>query len=189
MVDYLSQLHLRLMQVERLGAMSEPIRQRSSMRVTSQTKPRPELPSACLIVQGSINGLAGTILLDSGSSVNAISPAFGGVAGITAYTLEKPIGLQLGCVGSRSKINFGAQLDLTIGERKFPTYFDVVNLDHYDMVLGIPFMRQHEVILDFSTSTVRFGRTPVPTLQGGGKSVVRHKSSTKVARAIKPAKE
>ena len=136
-----------------------------------------------------IGDLEALVLLDTGSTLNAMSPDFARIAKAPAFKLANPLSLQLGCVGSRSKINFGAQLDLTIGERKFPTYFDVVNLDHYDMVLGIPFMRQHEVILDFSTSTVRFGRTPVPTLQGGGKSVVRHKSSTKVARAIKPAKE
>ena len=76
---------------------------------------------------------------------------------------------KLGCVGSRSKINFGVSVDLAVGALRFPTYFDVVNLDHYDMVIGIPFMRANGVHLDFTSDTVRFGSTSVSTLEGEGK--------------------
>ena len=166
----LRDLQLNLMMVERLAAMAGPVRgQRTSLKVTSQVRPRPDLPSDCMVIHGSVNGLVGTILLDSGSSINAISPAFGGVAGVTAHTLEHPVGLQLGCVGSRSKINFGAQVELAVGNTRFPVYLDVVNLDHYDMVLGIPFMRTRDVVLDFGRNEVRFGSTSVPTLEGEGK--------------------
>ncbi|KAI0761211.1 hypothetical protein BC629DRAFT_1270502, partial [Irpex lacteus] len=78
----------------------------------------------------------------------------------------KPIGLQLGCVGSRSKINYGTEQSLTVGKSSFKTYFDIVNLDHYDIVLGIPFMRQNNVVIDFTRNAIRSGADPVPPLEG-----------------------
>lgn len=149
---------------ERLAAFAESKGQRTAMRVTSQAKPRPKLPTTCLVVYGAVNGLKGKILLDSGSSINAISPAFTAVAKLTAFPLEHPVGLQLGCVGSRSKINFGVEAAVTLGTVTHKAYFDVVNLDHYDMVIGILYMRTNSVTLDFGLGEVRVGKTRIPTV-------------------------
>ena len=43
-------------------------------------------------------------------------------------------------------------------------YYDIVNLDQYDAVLGTPFMRKYGVCLDFSESVVRIGQHTIPTL-------------------------
>jgi hypothetical protein len=151
---------------ETLYVLGESRGQRAAMQVTGQAKACPELPSWCVTISGTINGLKATILLDSGSSINAMSPLYATVGDISAFPLNKLVGLQLGCVGSRSKINFGTQQTLTIGERQFHTYFDIVNLDHYDIVLGIPFMKMNQVILDFTHNVIRCGADVVPTMEG-----------------------
>lgn len=69
-------------------------------------------------------------------------------------------------MGSRSKINYGTEQSLTVGKSSFKTYFDIVNLDHYDIVLGIPFMRQNNVVIDFTRNAIRSGADPVPPLEG-----------------------
>ncbi|KAI0792980.1 hypothetical protein BC629DRAFT_1287372, partial [Irpex lacteus] len=113
-----------------------------------------------------INELVGVALVDTGSSINAISPAFACVAGAEAFPLEKPIGLQLGCVGSRSKINYGMSRSVELGGQLTKTmYLDVVNLDHYDVVLGIPFLRMNGVTVNFKENTLQVGDTAIPTLR------------------------
>lgn len=149
-----------------LRSMTESPGQRAALRVTSQAKPRPPHPSKCIVIHGTIAGLKGVILLDSGSSINAIGPSFATVAKIQVFPLEKPVGLQLGCVGSRSKINFGTEQVLTIGTATFPVYFDVVNIDHYDIVLGIPFMKMNRVTLDFERNVFRVGTETIVPLKG-----------------------
>jgi hypothetical protein len=62
--------------------------------------------------------------------------------------------LQLGTVGSCSKINFGLFTDFEIGRIKGNHYFDVVNIDKYDVILGTVFMRKHGIILDFERDEV-----------------------------------
>ncbi|KAI0748823.1 hypothetical protein BC629DRAFT_1445032 [Irpex lacteus] len=75
---------------ERLAAIAESTGQHVAMRVTSQAKPRPKLLAHCMVAYGEVNGLKGKILFDSGSSINAISPAFAVVAKLTAFPLENP---------------------------------------------------------------------------------------------------
>ena len=48
-------------------------------------------------------------------------------------------------------INFGAILRLELGTIKDDNaYMDVVNINRYDMIIGIPFMRKHGFVLDFT---------------------------------------
>ncbi|KAF8218679.1 hypothetical protein L208DRAFT_1208591, partial [Tricholoma matsutake] len=85
---------------------------------------------------------------------DSISPEFAMLANLKAHELEEPVPLQLGTVGSRSKINFGLFTDFEIGEIKNTHYFDVVNIDRYDTILGTMFMRKHGIVLDFKHDEV-----------------------------------
>ena len=69
--------------------------------------------------------------------------------------LKNPVPLQLGTVGSHSKINFGLFTEFKFSETKGKHYFDVVNIDWYDAILGTVFMRKHGVSLDFDLDEVR----------------------------------
>jgi hypothetical protein len=52
--------------------------------------------------------------------------------------LEDPVTLQLGCVGSRSKLNFRTELRMKFASIDDNIYLDVANLDKYDTILGTP---------------------------------------------------
>ncbi|KAI0337370.1 hypothetical protein BDW22DRAFT_1304960, partial [Trametopsis cervina] len=91
----------------------------------------------------SLKGLKAKILVDMSSSINAVSSSSAALLQVDVFPLDNPIGLQLGCMGSHSKINFGCQAKLLMDGQEYLTYLDAVNLDHYDMVLGIPFLTTH----------------------------------------------
>ena len=109
----------------------------------------------CFIASMKVNGLEALVLLDSGCTSDSISPEFANVANIKVHELEEQVPLQLGTVGSRSKINYGLEADFEIGQVKGRYYFDVVNIDRYDLILGTLFMRRHGFILDFDKDEVR----------------------------------
>lgn len=142
----------------------------TAMRTTGAAQARPNAPSRCLTVYVTINGLKALALIDTGSTINCVSPDFARVARLPVFELSNPIGLQLGCVGSRSKINFGTKLTLDLGGGRDEVYLDVVNIDHYDVILGIPYLLAASVQVDFAVFTLRSGNTTVPALQGEGVS-------------------
>jgi hypothetical protein len=44
-------------------------------------------------------------------------------------------------------------------------YFDIVNIDRYDVTLGTVFMRKHGIVLDFKRNQVRIGDKELLTLR------------------------
>ena len=97
-----------------------------------------------------VNGLDAYALLDSGCTTVSITHNFAQVAKLRVTQLENPVTLQLGTVGSRLMINFGAISRLELGTIKDDNaYMDVVNIDRYNMIIGIPFMCKHGFVLDF----------------------------------------
>ena len=97
-----------------------------------------------------VNSLDVYALLNSGCTTVSITHDFARVAKLRVMQLENPVTLQLGTVGSRLMINFGAILRLELETIKDDNaYMDVVNIDRYDMIIGTPFMRKHGFMLDF----------------------------------------
>ncbi|EJD37930.1 hypothetical protein AURDEDRAFT_129203 [Auricularia subglabra TFB-10046 SS5] len=97
-----------------------------------------------------IGDLKAHTLVDTGTDTEMISSEFAKVAGVKTFKLDSPVALQMACIGSRSRINFGARLDMQIGNIVIRNkYCDVVNLDRYDLVLGLPFLWQTKAVLDF----------------------------------------
>jgi hypothetical protein len=66
------------------------------------------------------------------------------------FQLRKPVRLQMATSGSRTTIQFGARAEIRFGEFRQKRYFDVVNLDRYDVILGMPFLKDNEVLMNFS---------------------------------------
>lgn len=87
-----------------------------------------------------INGKTMFALFDSGSTTNGISPEAVHVAHVDLFELAEPMTLQLGCVGSKSRINYGTNSEIQIAGKSFRCYLDVANIDHYDVILGTPFL-------------------------------------------------
>ncbi|KAJ8453492.1 hypothetical protein ONZ51_g13566 [Trametes cubensis] len=111
-----------------------------------------------------INGLGALTLCDAGSTTEMLSNDFAQVSRCDIIKLENPAVLQLGCAGSRSRINFGTRAPVTLGAFGAEVYFDIANLDRYDAVLGTPFLRRFGVMLDFKNNCVHIDGQSYPAL-------------------------
>ncbi|KAJ7864871.1 hypothetical protein B0H13DRAFT_2353392 [Mycena leptocephala] len=111
---------------------------------------------ACLSAQIEIAGTPAYMLFDSGSNIDSITPEFAKATNCKSIKLDEQVTLQLGCVGSRSKINYGTRAPVNFGGIRGHVYFDQANLDRYDGVIGTPFMNKHGILLDFANREIRF---------------------------------
>jgi hypothetical protein len=131
-----------------------------------------------------VNGLEAYALLDSGSTTVSVTHDFARVAKLEIMQLENPVALQLGTVGSRSMINFGAKTRVEIGPvNESDAYLDVVNIDRYDMIIGTPFMRKHGFVLDFARDALSIRGRDVDTLTSGQEDLMLTKRREQRARA------
>ena len=158
------------------------------VRLSRFPKARPSRPSSVtrpLIGQMNINGLIAIVMFDSGSTADAVSPEFARVANMKIFALEEPVPIQLGCKGSRSKIVYGTRGHTQYQGIDEEYYFDVVNIDRYDAIIGIGFMRKFGIKLDPETDTVVVRGVSVPAILEGEEAkalALRHS-----LRRVKPA--
>ena len=132
-----------------------------------------------------VNGLEAYALLDTGSTTVSITHDFARVAKLQVMQLQNPVLLQLGTVGSRSMINFGAKARLELGPaRENDAYMDVVNIDRYDMIVGTPFMRRHGLALDFEKDALTIRGVVIPTLSSGQEDLMLAKKRAYWPRAL-----
>ena len=82
-------------------------------------------------------------------------PSFIREVKIEPFPLDKPIGIQLAVMGSKSVINCGANATIKYNEKESKEYFNIVNIDYYDAILETPFLRKHEVVIDFMNNCLR----------------------------------
>ncbi|TFK50711.1 hypothetical protein OE88DRAFT_1736195 [Heliocybe sulcata] len=88
------------------GGGEPPIRGRLVLRERPGFRPlREPIERCCMVAYITINGVCALVLFDTGSTLDCVSPEFAQVANLTCYELGNPTVLQLGTVGSRSKIN------------------------------------------------------------------------------------
>ena len=138
----------------------------------------------CMVALVKVNGLEAYTLLDTGSTAVSITYDFACVAKLNVMQLGNPIPLQLGTVGSRSMINYRATAWLELGPASEDNaYLDVVNLDRYDMIIGIMFMCKHGLVLDFDQNVLSAWGTLVPTLTKGQEDLMLVKRQAPRGRA------
>jgi hypothetical protein len=99
-----------------------------------------------------INGHKVHVLLDGGSMLDLILANFAKVHQLKMFELKNLIHLQMAMSGSRSSIQYGAHAELKVGDLKQQRYFDVVNLDRYQVILGTPFLKEHKIMLNYAGS-------------------------------------
>ncbi|KAJ3712499.1 hypothetical protein C8R42DRAFT_687052 [Lentinula raphanica] len=125
---------------------------------------------SCLM---NIGGSIALLMFDSGSSLEALTPMFTQVAKHKVFELKHqhspPVApqlhsLQLGTVGSRAKFNYGTYADVVVGNDKYPTYWDIINLDRYDAMIGTYWMRKHNVVLDFKNNIININGCKIATM-------------------------
>ena len=92
-------------------------------------------------------------MVNTSSMSNFISPAFVTIAKLAMFMLESQLPLQLRCVSSCSTIH-STHVPVHLGNITCNTYFDVTNIDQYDCIIGLLFLRLHQVCLSFGKDTL-----------------------------------
>jgi len=152
----------------------QPAKQTTTVVCKSSTSMmRPKWPVSQiqpLVAKMTINGLDAVVMFDTGSTLDAVSPEFTRVANMKIHSLDVPMGIQLGCKGSKSKIVFGTsgpvQYDSIVGTH----YFDV-NIDRFDAIIGMGFMHKFGITLEPEHDSILISRIPAPTLSEGEEMV------------------
>src|SRR5258708_33044226 len=90
-----------------------------------------------LTAEVNIGGVDAFVLFDSGAETDALSPDFVRACHIPLLELPNPLVLRMGTKGSRSCVYYGTNVHVIIHRFKNSHYFDIVNIDLYDMVLGV----------------------------------------------------
>ncbi|EKM48932.1 uncharacterized protein PHACADRAFT_202215 [Phanerochaete carnosa HHB-10118-sp] len=140
----------------------------SSMKATSTAQECPGVQGKTMRVYLKINNFEAYILIDTGSTIDTVSPDFTKFAGLKPFPLSSPITLQLGCSGLQLKVNYGVWLPIPIGSAMYNFYFDVASLDHYDLIIGTQIMQDVGMVLNFRNYTIHIGSTTLHALEGEG---------------------
>ncbi|KAG2152977.1 uncharacterized protein EDB93DRAFT_1102748 [Suillus bovinus] len=120
-----------------------------------------------VVVMAHINGCPIRVLIDTGSLADFMSSTLADQLKIKHIQLEKPLTIQLAVQGSRSKVNFGAKAQFAYQRIKEERFFDIINLQNYDLILGTPFLFQHQV------SNTKKLSSPLPDIDGILRRVAR----------------
>ena len=114
-------------------------------------EPRDRMPLTALM---DIGGQLAFTLLDSGCTIEALSPAHVQLMNGKVHQLHEQHSLQLGTIGSHAKFNYGTMMKTSYGGIVEDVYFDIINIDRYDVIIGTRFMRKHGIQLDFEQGQV-----------------------------------
>jgi hypothetical protein len=175
-------------EVTKPPAAKHPITLRKSSQKLTRPVREPK-ENQCFVTLVEIHGQPAVALLDSGCTTDAISPELANVARMKVHELTEQVPLQLGTAGSRSKINYGVNTHIVYGPIKTDHYFDVINIDRYDAILGTLFMRKHGIVLDFELNQVRRKNEQLFALEEGGDSylMVRRMAMNKHRETLVPS--
>ncbi|EMD35121.1 hypothetical protein CERSUDRAFT_97042 [Gelatoporia subvermispora B] len=130
-----------------------------------------------VVVVVRINGEPARTLLDSGSLADFMSAKLAHQLGIKTFELAKPLPVHLAVQGSRAKINLGCTADVDYQGIWEPHYFDVVNLLNYDLILGTPFLFQHQVLLGLNPTKVIVGSLEALPIEGKSVRVLESRAA------------
>lgn len=119
-----------------------------------------------VVIVARINGQNVRALVDSGSLGDFISTTAADQLGVERIHLQKPLTLQLAVQGSRSKVNTGAKVRFQYQEIDEERYLDVANISSYDLILGTPWIFQHQVTIGLNPSRVMVGSKEAQPLRG-----------------------
>ena len=119
-----------------------------------------------IVVVVDINGCPARTLMDTGSLTDFISTKFAQQIQAKVFALENALPVHLAVQGSRTKINYGCRAVIEYQEIKEDRHFDVCNLSNYDVVLGTPFLFQHQMSLGLNPTSVLVGSTPPLPIEG-----------------------
>ena len=141
------------------------------MRDFKRTIPKP------IVVVAHVNGQPVRALIDTGSLADFVLLTLVEQLKLTRVMLEKPLTIQLAVQGSRSKVNFSVSVHFQYQGTDYKRYFDVINLQNYDMILGTPFLYQHRVLVGLNSPRVVLGSKEPLEMKGAQVSVLESRAT------------
>ena len=119
-----------------------------------------------------INGQPAQALLDSGSLGDFISSTLADQLQLPKIKLENPLLVQLAVQGSRSRINYRVAACLQYESITENRTFDVINISQYDLILGTPWLYQHNISMSMNPTQITIGSTVVQPIEGEATAAV-----------------
>ena len=120
-----------------------------------------------IVIRVSLNKLPVRALVDSGLLGDFILLTIVDQLKLKRTILDKLLGLQLAVQGSRSKINLFVNATYSYQNIKDSRRFDVANLNDYNLILGMPWIYQHQVCIGLNPTRIVVGSDePLPTTSG-----------------------
>jgi len=130
-----------------------------------------------IVVLVHVNGQPARALINTGSLADFVSLTLVEQLRLERIMLEKPLTIQLAVQGSRSKVNFGVRVRFQYQGTDYKRYFDVINLQNYDMILGTPFLYQHRVLVGLNSPRVVLGSKEPLEMRGPQVSVLESQAT------------
>ncbi len=112
-----------------------------------------------IVIEVEVNGHMVCVLLDTGSRADFISSNLADQLKLKLEPLAKPLTVQLAVSGSKSKVNYSVDVQFAYQDINEHRRFDVLNVDGYDLILGTPFLFQHQVMMTMNPSQISIGST------------------------------
>lgn len=151
---------------------------RSLQRQAARPKGSSRILPRALVVMVQIEGRPCRALLDSGSLTDFVSSTLVDQLKLKYDLLEKPIPLQLAVSGSRSVVKANTTVNLVYQDVSGPRTFDIANLEAYDVILGMPFLFQHQVLLGFNPPEIKIRSLEPLPIRGAQTQVLELKGSS-----------
>ncbi|KIM76140.1 hypothetical protein PILCRDRAFT_798107 [Piloderma croceum F 1598] len=103
--------------------------------------------------------------------------------------LDKPLPLQLAVSGSRGKVKVRTNVRFEYQKINETRTFDIINVDSYDLILGTPFLFQHQILLGFNPSQVNVRSTESLPIRGTQVLVLESRATEVVTDHIESLRE
>lgn len=142
-----------------------------------------------LVVKVTIDGHPARALLDSGSLGDFISSTLADQLAVKRKNLDSPLSLQLAVQGSRSKVNSVATVKLRYQGIDEERTLDVININSYDLILGTPWLFQHQVCLGFNPGRIVIGSDEVQPMTAGAETKLMVHSLSSEEQSLEKARE
>ncbi|KAK1219918.1 hypothetical protein PQX77_017342 [Marasmius sp. AFHP31] len=169
---------------ESLDTLKVDVRLRRSSRPMNRPNRGGAAERRPLVALVEIAGQTALTLFGSGCTLECMSPGFARLANVKVHQLAEQHSLQLGTVGSRAKFNYGTIASTEYSTIHDHTYFDIVNIDRYDAIVGTYFMRKHGITLDFKKDQILVNGT-VATCLSVGEDAAELKRRSAMRREMK----
>lgn len=130
-----------------------------------------------VVVTVHVKGQPAQALIDTSSLADFMLLTLAEQLCVKWLPLEKPLTIQLAVQGSRLKLNFGTKVRFQYQGTDYDRYFDVINLQSYDLILGTPFLFQHQVLVGLNSLCMILGSKMPLTMKGPQVSVLESRAT------------